>query len=150
MLELGDSKLELVPFLPGDEPELTQDAVERGARLLSHANRVAAPARRRVVDPTLHLVAAHSASHGEGICELVGALRRERDGTDECEQEAPSGLVHVDAHAAAAGGARASPARPLQCCRRRRRPWRPGPAPAWARRPQLPRPPRTPPRGPPW
>src|SRR5262252_7255998 len=61
MLELGDSKLELVPFLPGDEPELTQDAVERGARLLSHANRVAAPARRRVVDPTLHLVAAHSA-----------------------------------------------------------------------------------------
>src|SRR5262245_24758351 len=146
VLELGDAELELVPLLARHEAELAQHAVQRRAGLLPDADRVAAPARRRLVDPAAHLVSAHTAARRKRVRQLVRPLRRQRDRADEREGNPLNGLVHAGGHAAAACVARASPAlRPTSRRRRRRRPSRPARAPAPAPPPLPPPPPRTPP-----
>jgi hypothetical protein len=53
--------------------------VHRRAGTLADAHRVAAPARRRVVDPGADLVLLHAAALGERFRQLVRALGRHGD-----------------------------------------------------------------------
>ena len=87
MLELGDAQLELVPFVARDESELAQHTVQRGAGTLAGTHGVAAPAGRRLLDPRVHLVAAQTAPSGKRVGQLIRAFRRERNRTDERQQQ---------------------------------------------------------------
>src|SRR5438552_1884245 len=94
MLELGDPELELVPVAARDEAELAEEVGEPLPRRLAYAQRVAAPARRRVVDERPRLLHAET-DRGE-------------DTVDGIRLVAVSG-VHAASPDGAACGARASP-----------------------------------------
>jgi hypothetical protein len=80
MLELGDTELELVPLTSRDEAKVAEDVVQRLTHPLADSNRIAAPARRRVVDPSADFFLAQPAALGERVGKLVRPLRRQRDG----------------------------------------------------------------------
>lgn len=92
MLELGDAKLELVPFVPGDEAELPQRAMECRTGTLAHPHGIAAPASCCVLDPAANLVAAQPAALRERVGELVRAICSQRNGADDREGETLQGL----------------------------------------------------------
>src|SRR5438876_12018489 len=111
MLYLGDAELELFPLGTRDEAELAQRAVQRLPRALAHADRVAAPAGRRVVDPAADFVLVQSPLLGERLGQLVRTLRGQRHGAEDGERELSNALVHADERDAVAVCAPASPAR---------------------------------------
>src|SRR5713226_2431879 len=77
VLKLCDTQLELVPFVARDETELAQRIVERLARALAHAHRVAAPTRGRVLDPAANLVLPHPTPLGQaGALDAAAAAAR--------------------------------------------------------------------------
>jgi hypothetical protein len=65
VLELRDSQLQLVPFVARHHADVPENRLQRVACAFPDPDCVAAPARRRIVDPTTHLVLPHTAALGE-------------------------------------------------------------------------------------
>src|SRR4029453_5488779 len=64
MLELGDSELELLELGARDEAELLEEAVEAGTGAFAQAQRLAAPAVRRLLGQLARLAAARASGAG--------------------------------------------------------------------------------------
>src|SRR5579884_3808391 len=97
VLELCDAELELVPLVARDEAELARDVADAVPRPLPHAQRVAAPARRHVLEQRPRLVEARAEQREEPLEPVaLGA-------------GAVTGGAHVASTGAAGAGARASP-----------------------------------------
>jgi hypothetical protein len=129
MLQLGDTKLELVEVCARDEAELVKDAFEPGAGLLAHADRFASPPARRLLDQFPGLVSAHVPLGRQLVGQCVCALRGQRDRAERCEPHPLDGVEnrlifvgHGALPGGAAGGARVWSPRPRKRVRGAARP----------------------------
>src|SRR5919201_6207844 len=110
MLDLRDAELQLVPVLARDEAELPEQVAQPVPPALADPQRVAAPARGRLVEERARLVQAHAEQRDDP-----------RDGV--ALRLAVTWRVHAGGSCAAAGGVRAwRRARRRLRLRRRRRP----------------------------
>ena len=87
VLHLGEAELELLELVPGDEPDLREEPLQRLPRSFRDAGGVPSPARHRVVEQLPRLVAAHAAPLGQLVGERFGAFGGESDRADRGERD---------------------------------------------------------------